>query len=369
MAPRTSLSPAALVRWRLQHQMLTGAPGSDAASVVRRLGAVQSQDYPGATWALALRLGEGVTRGAIDDAFDRGEILRTHLMRPTWHFVSPADIRWILQLTGPRVIASCQSARRIFGLDAKSVSRGIAAMQRALEGGGALTREEIRKVLARARVPCPTTERFAHLMMVAENDGVVCSGPRSGGEQTYALLDERVGADAQVRTREEAVRELVCRYYATHGPATTHDFVVWSGLTQGDARKALEAMPDQFDSAELDGVRWWFPRDRPAAARGTVAHLVPNYDEYYIGFKHRAPLLSRLGAAGTTLTLYQLLQHQIVVDGQFVGGWRRVVGARGTTLALSPKVALTPRERTAVEREVPRMERFYGERVAVKWTE
>ncbi len=368
MAVRAPLTPATLMRWRLRHQLLTGAPAPDAPAVVRQLGAVQSQDYPGATWALALRLGKGVTRRTIDDAFDRGEILRTHLMRPTWHFVSPADIRWILQLTGPRVIASCRAARLTIGLDPKSVARGLTALQRALEGGRSLTRDDVRKVLARARVPCPSTMRFAHLLMVAENDGLVCSGPRAGNEQTYALLDERVPPDRLTRTREDAVRELVCRYYSTHGPATTHDFVVWSGLTQGDARTALASMPDQFDSAELDGVRWWFPRARPAAGRGTVAHMLPNYDEYYIGFKHRAPLLTRLHGAGGSLTLHQMLQHHIVVNGQVVGHWRRSTTARGTTLSLSAKVPLTPAERAAVEREVPRLERFYEESLTVRWT-
>ncbi len=347
--------------------MLSGSPADDASGVVRALGAVQSQDYPGASWALGLRLGAEATRSTIDEAFDRGEILRTHLMRPTWHFVSPADIRWILQLTGPRVIASCRAARLTIGLDPKSVSKGLTALQHALEGGRALTRDEVRKVLARARVPCPSTVRFAHLLMVAENEGLVCSGPRTGNEHTYALLDERVAPARLKRARDDAVRELVRRYYSTHGPATTHDFVVWSGLTQGDARTALREMDDDFESMELEGREWWFPRGRPAAERGVVARLVPNYDEFYIGFKHRAPLLSRLEAAGTSSTPYPLLQHQIVVDGQIVGGWRRVAGARGTTLTLSPRLPLTPRERAAVEREVPRMERFYEEDVSVRW--
>ena len=368
MAARTSLTAATLTRWRMRHQMLTGPPADDAPSVVQRLGAVQSQDYPGATWALALRMGKRVARSAIDDAFDRGEIVRTHLMRPTWHFVAPGDIRWILQLTGHRVIASCQSARNTFGLHAKSVARAMTALQRGLEGGRALGREEVRTLLARARVPCPTTERFAHMLLVAENEGLVCSGPRAGGEHTYMLLDERVPAQSSTPSRAESVVELVRRYYRTHGPATTHDFTVWSGLPQGDARDGLEAMGDEVESAELDGSTWWFPRARPAAQRGVVARLIPNYDEYYIGFKHRAPLLSRLHAGGGSLTLYQLLQHHIVVDGQVVGSWRRAPSARGGKLTLSPKVPLLPKERAAVDREVPRLEAFLGEALADQWT-
>jgi hypothetical protein len=367
MRARTPLTPALLTRWRLRHQMLTGAPGSDPAGVVRQLGAVQSQDYPGATWGVALRLGEAMSRRAIDEAFDRGEILRTHLMRPTWHFVSSRDIRWILRLTGPRVIASCRSARSSVGLDAKAVSRAMTALQRALEGGRALGREEIRTVLSRARVACPTTERFAHTLMVAENEGLVCSGPRAGTEHTYTLLDERVAPESSTPTRAESVLELARRYYLTHGPATTHDFTVWSGLPQRDARAALDAMGDEVESAEMDGSTWWFPRAPTAAARAVVARLLPNFDEYYIGFKHRAPLLARVHAAGASPTGYPLLQHLIVVDGQIVGSWRRIVGARGASLTLSPVAPLLPRERAAVEREVPRLEAFHGAALAARW--
>lgn len=205
------------------------------------------------------------------------------------------------------------------------------------------------------------------MLLVAENEGLVCSGPRAGGEHTYMLLDERVPAQSSTPSRAESVVELVRRYYRTHGPATTHDFTVWSGLPQGDARDGLEAMGDEVESAELDGSTWWFPRARPAAQRGVVARLIPNYDEYYIGFKHRAPLLWRLHAGGGSLTLYQLLQHLIVVDGQIVGRWRRVPGARGGTLTLSSEVPLLPKEREAVEREVPRLEAFFGEALAVRW--
>lgn len=369
MPARPSLTPAALTRRRLQHQMLTGTPGSDAAGVVRQLGAVQSQDYFGATWGLALRLGAQANRRAIDDAFDRGEILRTHLMRPTWHFVAPEDIRWILRLTGPRVIASCTAARQTIGLDARSMARAMTALQRGLEGGRMLARAEIRTLLARARVPCANTVRFAHLMMVAENEGLVCSGPRSGNEHTYMLLDERVAAEPPALSRGDSMLALARRYYRTHGPATTHDFNIWSGLPQRDARAALDAMGDEVESAEMDGLTWWFPRARVAATRGVVARLVANYDEFSIGYKHRTPLLSRLHAAGGTLTLYQMLQNHILLDGQIVGSWRRLPGARGTTLILSVKVPLLPRERAAVEREVPRLEAFLGEALAVRWAE
>jgi hypothetical protein len=72
------------------------APFADAADVVGWFGGLQSQDYQPAKWALAQRLGPGVTDADLDRAFDDGVILRTHVLRPTWHFVAPADLRWLL---------------------------------------------------------------------------------------------------------------------------------------------------------------------------------------------------------------------------------------------------------------------------------
>ncbi|MEP7383337.1 MAG: winged helix DNA-binding domain-containing protein [Gemmatimonadota bacterium] len=368
MPSRSSLTHATLARWRLRHQMLTGSPCGDPVEVMRRLGAVQAQDYPGATWALWLRLIPGTTRAEIEGAFDRGEILRTHVLRPTWHFVTPADIRWMLRLTGPRILASSRSVHVRHGLDARTLSRAMGALQRALEGGQYLDREGVRLALKRARVPCPDVQRFSHLMMIAECDVLVCSGPKIGTKLTYALLDERAPAGAPRPSREDSVRELARRYYLTHGPATANDFAVWSGLTLTDARTALAEQGDLFTSAQLDGKQWWFPHELPTPARGVVARLIPNYDEYYIGFKHRAPLLARLRTAGVSLTLQQLLGNLIVVDGQIVGNWRRGTAAKATTLNLAPAVALTTRERAAVAREVPRLEAFLGVALTVRWT-
>src|SRR4029079_18605385 len=89
---------------RLFNQRLTHAPFTDPAEVVRWLGAVQSQDYLFAKWSLAQRMdGDSTTDRAIERSFDAGDFLRTHVMRPTWFFVPPEDIRWMLTLTAPRV--------------------------------------------------------------------------------------------------------------------------------------------------------------------------------------------------------------------------------------------------------------------------
>ena len=162
----------------------------EPADVVGWLAAVQAQDYAGAKWALGLRL-QGATDDEVERAFADGAVLRTHLMRPTWHFVTPADIRWLLALTAPRVHAANAFMYRKLELDSRRFQESRAALTRALRGDEHLTRDELRGVLQKAGVAADDGMRLAYLMMHAELDGVVCSGARRGKQFTYALMDAR----------------------------------------------------------------------------------------------------------------------------------------------------------------------------------
>jgi hypothetical protein len=350
-----------IARQRLRHQLLTGSPSPDATSLVARQGAVQAQDYGGALWALAMRLPPSTTEVELDALFARGDILRTHVLRPTWHFVTPRDIRWMLRLTGPRILSSSKGRLSQLALDAVALLRAQRALRSALEGGRQLGREELRAVLRRARVPADDSERFAWIMLVAELEGLVTSGARRGKQFTHALLDERAPDPGLALEGRDAVRELVRRYFASHGPATPHDFATWSGLTIGDARRELADLADEFTAEEADGFTWWRPEGTPPrAARSPVARLLPNYDEHFIGFRDRQPLLARLDRHGARPDPRALLAHVMTVDGEVVGSWRRTAEARGVDVALVPRVPLTDAERAAFDREVARLGRFLG---------
>jgi hypothetical protein len=196
--------------------------------VVRWLVAVQAQDYSGAKWALGLRL-QGSTEKNIEQAIADGSILRTHLMRPTWHFVTPADIRWLLALTAPRVHAVNAHMYRQLELDHSVFKRSNAALAKALREGQTLTRDELRGVLRKAGIAVDGNLRMSYLMMRAELDAIVCSGPRRGKQFTYALLDQGAPQPKTLH-RDEALVELVRRYFISRGPATVQDFAKWSGL-------------------------------------------------------------------------------------------------------------------------------------------
>ncbi len=254
-----------IARQRLLNQRLAASPFEKPADVVNWLVAVQSQDYFGAKWALGLRLHDAHDAD-IDREFNAGSILRTHMLRPTWHFVTPADIRWLLALTAPRVHAANAAMYRKLELDSATLKRGHKALIKALRDGQHLTRDELRAALQTAGIAADNGQRLAYIVMSAELDALICSGPRRGKQFTYALLDERVPPGKTLK-REEALAKLAQRYFASHGPATVQDFAKWSGLRSVDAKHGLEAVKDQLQHETLNDEDYWFAasgRARPA---------------------------------------------------------------------------------------------------------
>ena len=332
---------------RLANQQLLTSSLTDPAEVVRRLGAVQAQDYGAAKWGVGAR-----TRGAVDAVVERaasdGSIVRTHVLRPTWHFVAPADIRWMLALTAPRVKAAIAHYDRQLGLDAALFRRSRTVLTRALQGGRQLTRAELAVLLCQTRVDALELQRVGQLLMRAELDGIVCSGARRGKQATYALLDERV-PPAPPLERDAALLELTMRYFATRGPATLKDFAWWSGLTQADAGRGLEIAGRRLTREVIGGEWYWCEPSPPPRRRAPTAHLLPNFDEYLVSFENRSAIAARLSSAGVEIGRSALLAHAIVVDGQVVGGWKRTLSKKAVVVQLRPLVHLTRSETSAVQ--------------------
>lgn len=342
---------------RLDRQRITRGARRRAAQVVSWFGAVQAQEVPAAAWGLALRMPSGATREQILRAFDRGRILRTHVMRPTWHFVTPADIRWLLALTAPRVHRVMAPSNRGFGLDQATLVRAAAVFERALAGGRALTRVELGARLSRAGIAA-TGQRLARIAMYAELEGVVCSGPRRGRQFTYALLDERAPGGRRL-ARDAALAELTRRYFRSHGPATVHDFVWWSGLTVADARRGLEMI--RARPSVVDGRTYWTARGPalPPARRAPV-HLLPVYDEYLVAYRDRHAVPHGPFAGGGAPRSPAGLHHSVIVAGQVGGSWKPVPGADGAAIIVMPRTRLSGRERAALETAASRYGRFLG---------
>jgi hypothetical protein len=343
---------------RLQNQRLSGLQFERAEQAVGWLGAVQAQDYGGAKWALAQRTG-GATDAELDRLFAEGVILRTHVMRPTWHFVLPHDIRWLLQLTAPRVNAASAYYYRKLGLDEAVFRHSNHALARALEGGQQLTRTELAGVLERAGIPASGI-RLAYLMMRAELDAVVCSGARQGKQFTYALLEERAPA-AAVLDRDEALAELARRYFTSHGPALLQDYVWWSGLTVADARAGIEMAGPQLASEAIDGRTYWSAHFHSVAEDSApIVHLLPNYDEYLVAYKDHSPAFDPSLFTDASAVDGVLAGHILVVDGRVMGGWRRLIDKGLVTVEVEPLAPLGGAQEEALQAEVERYAGFIG---------
>jgi hypothetical protein len=349
-------------RQRLANQHLVGERLAKPADVVAKLGAVQAQDYTGAKWAIAQR-----TRGAVDATVEQalvdGSIIRTHLLRPTWHFVTPADIRWMLALTAPRVRAAIAFQTRWLELDKAALRRSGHALTGALQGGKALTRAELSQVLAQAGLSVAGEQRLGNFLMHAELEGIVCSGARRGKQFTYALLDERVPVTAPME-RDEALLRLTSIYFATRGPATPADFAWWSGLTVADAKNGVHLAGSSLEQAVVDGRTYWFARSaRAAGIPSPTVHLLPNFDEYSVAYRDRSLLAERLKKSGIDVRNDKSLSNIIVVDGQLVGTWKRTF--RKDAIALEARLLTTVSrgERKAIAAAATKYSEFLEMRV------
>ena len=182
--------------------------------------------------------------------------------------------------------------------------------------------------------------------MRAELDAVVCSGPRRGKQFTYALLEERVPPAARLE-RDAALLELTCRYFSTRGPATGQDFAWWSGLTMSDVKRGLQIAGRKLKHATIDGRDVWFvERTVPKASRSV--HLLPNYDEYFIGYKDRSAIAQRLGISKAATAGNAFMAHVVFVNGQLVGGWKRAFQKEAVVVELDLVTKLTRAERARV---------------------
>ncbi|GCF09126.1 winged helix DNA-binding domain-containing protein [Dictyobacter arantiisoli] len=358
-----------LVRQRLVNQHIARTSLAKPEDVVQWLGAVQAQDYAAAKWALGLRLPDA-TDDVIEQAFTAGTLLRTHLMRPTWHFVLPADIRWLLALTAPRVNAANAYWYRKLELDEVIFKQSNAVLIKALQGGRQLTRPELVSVLQQAGIATDAVQRFTAIMMRAELAGIVCSGARRGKQFTYALLDERVPATKPLR-HAEALAELVLRYFTGHGPATVQDFVWWSGLTVADARAGLSMVSSQLIHETVDGQTYWLATPTASIvspeANSMAAYLLPNYDEYIVGYTDRSAIFDAADTEKLDSRGNVLFNNTLIIDGRVVGIWRRTLKKDRIDIVLSLFASLNDAEMHAYTTAAQRYAAFFGLPVNTKF--
>ena len=343
-----------LARWRLRTQRLVGEGRPDAESVVRELLCVQAENQAQSAWAVA---GRTVTPDAadLDAALADGRVLRTHVIRPTWHYVTPDDLAWLLDLTAPRVRATfADQLVRLHGLDPARITLLGDLVADGLRGGRHLTRPEVAGLLADDGHEL-SGMALMHLLGDLEQQQLLCSGAPRGATHTYALLEERIPRPRRL-DREQALAELAMRYVAGHGPATVRDLAYWATLTPADARAAFEAVADRLATFDHGGRTFWhLPGEEPPSGPGEPrAHLLQVLDEMYRGFQDSRMVIDATGAVprGREIAIGMVLH-----DGQLVASMKRSTTARAVTFELGRYPSWTAR----MARDVEAAAAAYGE--------
>jgi hypothetical protein len=374
------------MRWwqRLHSQQLREPAAASPEAALRNLLAVQAQEFPYARWSLAQRVSRNVdptvTAADIEKAVADGRILRTHILRPTWHFVHRDDLCWLLAISAPRLEQANASTYRRTGIDPATAARSAEVLARAVTDGNHLAREGLAEKLRDAGFPARGLE-LAYLIMHAEINGVLVSGTpvRSAGgalKQTYALFDERVPAGPTTTpTRQEALAELARRYFTSRGPATVKDCADWSGLTMTEVRQGLsltlEEHPEALAETVIDGAVFYFGADtiavedpaRPSAvpaAAGPRIDLIQCYDEYIMGY---SATRHYMGGGAPAFPFEGQPMHVVLLDGRMAGSWRHTLLPRRCELDIRmPSAADRPGSplAAAVQDAVDRYGAFIG---------
>ena len=343
-----------IARWRLRTQRLARPHAETADEVVGSLLAVQAENPSQAAWAVAARTRKP-DQADLAARLDNGTIVRTHVLRTTWHFARADDIGWLLDLTAPRLRQTTGRALlNPHGMDERAVSQALTAVTGILDRRPGLTRPELASELRQQGIE-PSGQCLMILLIHAELDGLIISGPTAGGEHTYALMGQRVPGPRRLG-RDEALAEIALRYFTGHGPATERDLAYWASLTVTDVRAGLAQVRDKLGSFAHDGRTFWHApgEEPPSGPQEPAGHLLQILDEMYRGYQDSRWLLD---TAGLVPRVRETAIGMALADAQLAAAMKRTVAAGHVRFDLQPYRALTPAQISALEEAARR----YGE--------
>lgn len=309
---------------RLQNQQLLNPLFCQPKELVSWLGAMQAQNYSMVKWAVGMRL-KSATIQTVEEALRKGEILRTHVMRPTWHLVAAEDIRWMLKLSARRIKSANDSFAKGYNLEITDelYAKSYNLLEKILCGNKSLTKQEIAEHFCCSGILVEAdNHRMTRFMVRAEQEGIVCSGEDKGGKYTYALLEERVPPVPEI-TKDEALARLARSYFRSHAPAVLQDFIWWSGLPVSEAKQAIYLIESELTAEQWNGQTWYV--HEACRTRGKVSgrlHLLPSYDEYLLGYKDRTDVLPKEHYP-KAFTNNGLFYPVILHEGQVIGNWSK----------------------------------------------
>lgn len=310
-----------ILKIRLFNQLLESSRFGEPHEVVSWMGAIQSQAFEMAKWAIGMRL-SGSTNSSIEAAVNQGKIVRTHILRPTWHFVAAEDIHWMWELSAPRIRPAFIGYGKMIGADESLIIKSHKVIEKLLADGNHLTRAEIQELLIAGGIPADNN-LMNQIMCRAEVEGIVCNGKLKGNKQTYALLHEWIPKTASP-AKEEALEKLARKFFNSHAPATLQDFVWWSGLTTTQARQGIEAIKHDFAEEKINDKVFRLksnteiPEKTPESAL-----LLPAYDEFIVSYKERSEIMDKENAS-KIISRMGIFTPAAALNGRIIGTWKGI---------------------------------------------
>lgn len=358
----TDLEPGAIAAWRAHSQRLWGERFVTPLEAFAHLGAVQSQEYQPSKLTPAMRTrpdGEGLAFAGVagvDALIDRGAVIRTHVLRPTWHTVPREDLRMMLAATSDRVQQVAGTQYRSLGLDAAELRRGDEALAAATAGGRHLVREEAAEVLAAAGIADPSGMRLIHLLFHAELESAICSGTPKDGKQTYANFDERVSARSW--DKDDAIRELALRFFLSRGPATLKDFTRWATLKVADAKFALDGLG--LGEVRVGGKTLYYGAESPETDPGPVVDFVQGFDEMLCSYTDSKEWVLHHSVPRSRFPDRPRFNSAILLDGQVIGNWKAAPKREVLLIETWRARGFTAAEIAALRRGADRLRAWFG---------
>ena len=344
-----------IVRLRLISQQLAEPKSQSVQSLVSFMGALQAQDFSMVKWAIGIRLNNS-TLLDVETAFNSGEIIRTHLLRPTWHMVTVNDLPWLLELTAPNIKASMKSRNNRLGLNEEILRTSNKVIQGVLESRDNASREELIAELEKAKLSTDDN-RASHFLFIAELEGIACSGPIRNGKPTYALFDKRVAKHNRL-TRDEALATLARKYFRSRGPARLADFTWWSGLPAKDVKIGIESIKSDLCSRTIDSMEYLsYGSTELSHQKGGTTFLLPAFDEFIISYRDRSIFLPELKFSHI-ISDNGIFRPTIVIDGKVIGIWKTVNKEGAITLNIRLFEDFPDSNRTILEKAVKRFGEF-----------
>ncbi|MDL2303882.1 winged helix DNA-binding domain-containing protein [Bacteroides sp. OttesenSCG-928-D19] len=381
-----------LLQIRLNNQLLAGHQLKEPDEVVSWMGAMQAQTLDMAKWGIGVRL-DGHTVRDVESALNTGRIIRTHILRPTWHFVSADDFHWMRDLSYPQLKPIYFSYYKTYGVDKEQIYGVIPLLEKSLSGGVHLTKQEIANILQTEKI-ATDNHLLNFAIQLAEIEGILCNGQLRGNTnntQTFTLLSEWVPRKETI-SREEALERLARRYFTSHGPATLRDFAWWSGLKITECRQALEMIKPDFVCEKLNDREFWLCNDNrmlsgseksvlpanngialqtnsrsecPANDQSASftnsrsALLLPPFDEFVVSYTDRSEIIED-AHYGKVMTKNGLFSPTVMLNGEIVGSWKKIMKKGIPQIELSFFQKTPAKVQALFKPEIKRLEQFYS---------